>query len=98
VQGETVKRNLAGSSLLLFGGSVVLLILLTAFESALMAISPGVERLLTFMLLVLPAAVGAGLGVLSLARAEGRAWMAVTGAVLNGLFALFHLMIVLFAG
>jgi hypothetical protein len=35
---------------------------------------------------------------MSLVLKEGRAWMAVTGVVLNTLFALFHLMIVLFAG
>jgi hypothetical protein len=59
---------------------------------------PLMERLATFLMLVLPAAIGAGLGVLSLARAEGRAWMAVSGIVLNTIFALFHLMILLFAG
>ena len=93
-----MKRNLAGTSLLLFGLSIVLLLLLTAFESALTAIPPGSERIVTFLLLVLPAAAGVGLGLLSLVRAEGRGWMAVSGIVLNALFALFHLSIILFAG
>jgi hypothetical protein len=93
-----VKRNLAGGSLLLFGLSVLLLVALTLFESALAGMVPGTERVVTLLLLVLPAAVGAALGVLSLARAEGRVWMAVAGIVLNTLFALFHLMIILFAG
>jgi hypothetical protein len=46
----------------------------------------------------LPAAVGAGLGVTSLTRREGRMWRAIAGIVLNTLFALFHFMIVLLAG
>jgi len=82
----------------LLGLSVLLLVLLTALESALTGMPPLMERLATFLMLVLPAAVGAVLGVLSLARAEGRAWMAVSGIVLNTIFALFHLMIILFAG
>ena len=47
----------------------------------------------------LGAAAGARavLGVLSLVRGEGRQWLAWTGVMLNGLFALFHLMVVLFA-
>jgi hypothetical protein len=93
-----VKGKLARASLLLLGLSVLLLVVLTAFESALTGIPPLMERLATFLMLVLPAAMGAGLGVLSLARAEGRLWMAVSGIVLNTLFALFHLMILLFAG
>jgi hypothetical protein len=93
-----VQGNLARASVFLFGLSVLLLVVLTGFESALTGMSPVTERLVTFLLLVLPAAVGAGLGVLSLARAEGRVWTAVAGIVSNTLFALFHLMILLFAG
>lgn len=93
-----MKGNLARVSLFLFGLSVLLLVVLTGFEAALTGMPLGTERLVTFLLLVLPAAAGAGLGVLSLARAEGRVWMAVAGIVLNTLFALFHLTILLFAG
>jgi hypothetical protein len=93
-----VKGKLARASLFLLGLSLLLLVVLTAFESALTGMPPLMERLATFLMLVLPAAVGAGLGVLSLARAEGRLWMAVSGIVLNTIFALFHLMILLFAG
>jgi hypothetical protein len=35
---------------------------------------------------------------LSLLRKEGRAWMAIIAALLNALFALFHMAIILFAG
>lgn len=84
--------------MLLFGVSVVLLVMLTLFESALAGMSPGVERLVTFLALVLPSGTGSVLGTISLMRREGQAWLAVPGVVLNTLFALFHLMIVLFAG
>ena len=58
--------------MLLFGVSVVLLLLMTLFESALTGMSFGAERLVTFLRLVLPAGAGAVLGVLSLVRGEGR--------------------------
>jgi hypothetical protein len=56
------------------------------------------ERIVTFVLLVLPAGIGAILGIMSLFYREGRGWLAVTGIILNTLFALFHLALVLFAG
>ena len=93
-----MKLNLAGKSLLLLGLSVLLWIGLTLFESALAGMKPGLERAVTFLLLVLPAAAGSALGAISLIRKEGRAWVALTGAVLNAIFALFHLAILLFAG
>ena len=67
-----MKPGFAGNSMLLFGVSVVLLLLMTLFESALTGMSTGAERLVTFLLLVLPAGTGAVLGVLSLVRGEGR--------------------------
>ncbi len=93
-----MKPGFAGNSMLLFGVSVVLLLLMTLLESALTGMSTGAERLVTFLLLVLPAGTGAVLGVLSLVRGERRQWLAWTGVMLNGLFALLHLMVVLFAG
>jgi hypothetical protein len=60
--------------------------------------STTVERIITFSLLVLPAASGAFLGLMSLTHKEGKPWQGIAGIVLNTLFALFHLMIVLFAG
>ncbi len=93
-----MKLSLAGKSLLLFGVSIVLLVSLTLFESALLWLSLSAERLITFLLFVLPAGAGAVLGVMSLVRREGRAWLAVIGIVMNSLFALLHLLIVIFAG
>jgi hypothetical protein len=93
-----VQRSLAAISLILFGVSVSFLIALTVFESALAGMSVATERILTFSVLVLPAAIGAVVGVMSLLHREGRAWMAVAGILLNTLFALFHLSLLLFAG
>lgn len=82
----------------LFLLAVVFLGAITWGEAALISMSPSMERGLTFMLLVLPAGCGAVLGAISLRRGEGRAWLAITLVVFNTLFALFHLMVVLFAG
>lgn len=93
-----MKPSLAGASWLLLASSVLLLVALTAFESALMGMSLVTERIVSFLLLVLPAATGAGLGLLSLVRKEGRPGLALTGVLLNSAFAIFHLTVTLFAG
>ena len=93
-----MKRSLATVSLILFGIAVVFLIAWTIFESAFAGMSTVAERIVTFALLVLPAGIGAVLGVMSLMHKEERRWLAITSILLNSLFALFHLMIVLFAG
>jgi hypothetical protein len=93
-----MKRNLVSASLILFGLSVVFLVGWTLSESAFAGMSTLAERIVTFSMLVLPAGIGAILGVMSLIYREGRTGLAVTGILLNALFALFHLMIVLIAG
>lgn len=93
-----MKRNLLRGSFILFGLSILLWLAITIFESSLVGISFATERLITFLLLVLPAAIGAVLGTMSLVRKEGRAGLAITAILLNVLFALFNLMIILFAG
>jgi hypothetical protein len=93
-----MKPGLAGGSLLLLALSILILVILTAFESAFVGRSIELERIITFVLLVLPAAVGAALGILSLLRREGRTGLAITGLVLNTLFALFFLVLLFFAG
>jgi hypothetical protein len=35
---------------------------------------------------------------MSLVRLEGQAWLAITLAALNALFAIFHVLVLLFAG
>lgn len=93
-----MRLNLATGSLLFFSLSVLLLLGLTEFESALIGLSPRLERVITVLLLVVPAVIGTVLGVMSLARKEGRTGRAMTGIILNGLFALFHLSLTFFAG
>jgi hypothetical protein len=90
--------SLAAASLFLFGLSVLFWLLLTLFESRLLGVSTQVERLVTFLLLVVPAAIGVLAAVLSLRRKEARAGMAGVGIFLNALFGLFQLMVILFAG
>jgi hypothetical protein len=93
-----MKLSLAAGSLLLFGLAVVLLLTLTRFETVLLGMSPEAERIISLLGLVLPAVIGAGLGVLSLRRRAGPAELAIVGIALNTIFALFHLMVILFAG
>ena len=93
-----MKQSLANVSMILFGLSVVLLILWTIFESSFAGMSPFAERIATVSLLVLPAGIGAVIGLMSLMYREGQKWLASTRMVLNTLFALFHLLLVLFAG
>jgi hypothetical protein len=93
-----MQTNYARTSIVILGISYILLIALTAFESALLGTSPGVQRIFTLVLLVLPASVGSFFGALSLSYREGRTWLAITGIILNAVFAIFHLAIILFAG
>lgn len=93
-----MKLTYATGSLLLLALSVILLFMLTGFESSLAGTPASSERVTTFFLLVLPASLGAALGLTSLRRGEGQRWQAIAGTSLNSLFALFHLLIVFIAG
>ena len=91
-------KNLGAKSLALFGLSLLFLILLTLFESLLLNLSITEERILSFLVLVLPAVLGVVLGVLGVRARENRLWMSVLGIILNALFALFHFFVLSFAG
>jgi hypothetical protein len=91
-------KNLGAKSLALFGLSLLFLVLLTLFESLLLNLSTTAERILSFLLLVLPAVLGVVLGVLGVRARENRLWMSVLGILLNALFALFHVLVLSFAG
>jgi len=93
-----MERKFALASFVLFGLSVLLLILLTIFDPVLAGLSFTTQRALTFLLLVLPAGMGIVLGIMSLSRKEGQRLLVIVSIILNSLFALFHLMIILFAG
>lgn len=95
---NNLKLSLAGRSGMLFGLSLALWIMLTLFESRLAGMSLSVERIIILLGLVVPAGIGAFLGARSLIRRERHPWLAFPSLLLNTLFALFHLMIILFAG
>ena len=93
-----MKSSLAAKSLMLFGLSIVFLVLLTVFESSLLGISDTIERVISALLLIVPGIAGVVLGVLSIQRKEMKNGIAVTGILLNALFALFFTFVLSFAG
>jgi hypothetical protein len=93
-----MKPNLASKSILLFIISLAMLWVLTLFESFLSGLTTGMERLLSALVLVLPAAAGVVFGILSLRRREPKPWIAVAGILLNGAFAIFNILVLSFAG
>jgi hypothetical protein len=93
-----MNLGLGARSLLLFVLSILILVSLTLFESLLTVVSTSVERLAGFLLLVLPGMIGIALGVLGVIKKESKVWIAYLGILLNTLFALFHLLVISFAG
>ena len=93
-----MKWTLSAKSIFFFLLSVLFLILLTLFESSLVGFSLTTERIMSFILLVLPASIGVVFGLLSVFRKEPGRWLGILGIVLNALFALFHLFVLSFAG
>ena len=95
---KNMKSSLASKSMLLFLVSLAILWILTLFESFLSGLNTSVERLLSALILVLPAAVGVVFGILSLRRREPKPWIAIAGILLNGAFALFNILVLGFSG
>jgi len=93
-----MKSSLGMKSIIFFFLSVLFLILLTSFESSLAGLSLTAERIISLLLLVVPAMIGILFGVLSVIRKESRPWMGILGILLNALFAVFHLFVLSFAG
>jgi hypothetical protein len=93
-----MKLSLGAKSLALFGLSILLLALLTLFESWFSGMSRTAEKAISTFLLVLPGVIGIAFGILSIIRKESRLWMAILGVLLNTLFALFHVFVIAFAG
>ena len=93
-----MKSDLRTKSLYLFALSVLFLILLTLFESALVNLALNAERLISILLLIVPGIVGIVYGVLGVVRKETKVWIAYLGILLNGLFVLFHAFVLSFAG
>ena len=93
-----MKLNLAWTSILLFLLSLAMLLILTVFESFLSGLTMSMERWVSALVLVLPAITGVVCGAISLRNREPGPWIAVTGILLNGLFALFNILVLSFAG
>jgi len=90
--------SLGVKSILLFVLSIVFLILLTLFETALVGLPITAERIISLLLLVLPGIVGIVYGFLGIIQKESKTWIAYLGILLNTLFALFQLFVISFAG
>ena len=93
-----MNLSLGVKSILLFVLSIVFLVLLTLFETALVGLTITTERIISLLLLVLPGIGGVVYGFLGIVRKESRVWVAYLGVVLNALFALFQLLVISFAG
>jgi hypothetical protein len=93
-----MNLSLGAKSIALFGLSVLFLLLLTLFEASLSGLSLTAEKAISALLLVLPGVIGVVFGILSIIRKESKLWMAILGVLLNGLFALFHVFVISFAG
>jgi len=93
-----MEFNLGVKSILCFVFSILFLTLITLFDALFSGFSTTAERIISFLLLVLPGVVGVGYGILSIMRKELRSWVAILGILLNALFALFHLFVISFAG
>jgi hypothetical protein len=98
VKEKKMKLSLASTSLLLFLISLALLWILTQFESSLTGLTIARERLVSAVLLVLPATVGVIYGILSLRRREPKPWIAIAGILFNGAFAIFNILVLAFSG
>ncbi len=93
-----MKFSSGAKSLSLFVLSMVSLLLLTLFENSLSSLSVTAERMLSFLLLVLPGLIGVVFGVMGVVRKESKVWMAYVGILLNALFVLFYVFLLSFAG
>ena len=93
-----MNSRFASLSVLLFLVSLTMIWLMTLFEALLIGMSTGLERMVSAFLLVVPALVGTAFGILSLQRREPRPWIAVAGILLNASFAIFNILVLLFAG
>ena len=98
VKEKKMRPNFALTSILMFILSLAMLGILTLFESYLTGLTMSMERLISALVLILPAAAGVVFGILSLQRKEPKSWIAIAGILLNGGFAIFNALVLAFAG
>jgi hypothetical protein len=88
----------SAKSMIAFVLSALFLVLLTVFESMLSGMPATTERGISLAFLVLPGVIGIVYGMLAIRHKEPKIWIAYLGILLNGLFALFHIFVISFAG
>ena len=93
-----MKLKLGVLSMLLFGLAVIFLFLLTMFESFFSGVPLIVERIISVLLLIVPGIAGVIFGAMSLQGKEAPRWTAVLAILFNAFFALFHILVLSFAG
>jgi hypothetical protein len=98
-QRPTPRKRIGLVSILIFLGTLLVYFLVFGvFESAILGLSEAGERWLAIVLVALPATAGLILGGLGLVRPGQNRLLAGIGVVLNGLFALFILLVLAIAG
>ena len=90
--------SFGAKSMIAFVLSVLFLVLLTLFEASLSGLPTATERGISLALLVLPGMIGVVYGILGIRYKESKVWIAYLGILLNGLFALFYIFLISFAG
>ena len=93
-----MNLSFGAKSMIAFVLSVLFLVLLTVFESMLSGVSTATERGISLAFLVLPGVIGVVYGILAVRHKESKIWVAYLSILLNGLFALFHIFVISFAG
>jgi len=97
VRRQKTARDCAPLSIALFIASISAVALTTLFERKLVGLSMSAERWLGFATIVLPAAIGACLGIAGIASGRRRA-LSAAALVLNALVAAFFALVLSFAG
>lgn len=97
VRREKAARDYAAHSIALFLVSISAVALTTLFERKLVGLSMAAERWLGFATIVMPAVIGACLGIAGIASGRRRA-LSAAALVLNALVAAFFALVLSFAG
>lgn len=93
-----MKLTFGVKSTLLFLTTVLILVLLSMFETYFIRAPIMMERIMSIVLLVLPGVIGIVYGVMGIVRKEPKMWIAVLGVLLNGLSVMFYIFLLSFAG
>lgn len=93
-----MKLTLGVKSTLFFFFTILILAILSMFETYFVRMPITIERILSIVLLVVPGVIGIIYGLRGMMRKEPKVWIAVLGVLLNGLSVTFHIFLLSFAG